>query len=93
MKGLSIIAIGLVVVSFFLNMQTHAGLKNRLSVVETNLAAYKVALKAKPALIKFYTVRGYDCNTSVIPGHCIKQDISQAEYDKKNSHLFKVTDN
>jgi len=59
-----------------------------------DIAELKTQLSAKiPAKIKFYTVIGYDCNTSVIPGHCIKQDISQAEYDKKNSHLFKVTSN
>ena len=45
--------------------------------------------KSKPELIKF---PGYDCDDSEIKGHCTKWNITQAEYDKKNAHLFKVTE-
>ena len=47
--------------------------------------------RVKPKLIKFYTIPGYSCDTTEIPGHCSNLNITQAEYDKKNSHLFKVT--
>jgi len=63
-------------------------LKLRLDAAELALAA-----KVQPK-IKFYTIPGYNCDTGIIPGHCTnKWELSQAEYDKKNSHLFKVTSN
>ena len=43
--------------------------------------------------IKFYTIPGYACDTTEWPGLCSNLGIDQAEYDKKNSHLFKVTSN
>ena len=57
------------------------------------IAELKKQLSAKiPEPIKFYTIPGYDCNTAVIPKHCIKQNITQAEYDEKNAPLFNVTE-
>ena len=49
-------------------------------------------LKAKtPALIKFYTIPGYACDTSNIPGHCTNMwSITQAEYDKKFNEDMRV---
>ncbi len=62
-------------------------LKLRLDAAELSLAA-KI-----PEPIKFYRILGYSCNTESIPGHCSNLNITQAEYDKKNAHLFNVTDN
>jgi len=58
-----------------------------------DIAGLKTQLAAKvQPKIKFYTIPGYNCDTSNIPGHCTNNwELTQAEYDKKNSHLFKVT--
>ena len=54
----------------------------------------QLALAAKiPEPIKFYTIPGYACDTTEWPGLCSNLGIDQAEYDKKNAHLFKVTSN
>lgn len=60
-----------------------------------DIAGLKTQLSAKiPAKIKFYTIPGYNCDTSEIPGYCSNMyPVTQAECDKKNSHLFKVTSN
>jgi len=69
------------------------GVREMLDEVNLQIDKHELALAAKiPAKIKFYTIPGYNCDTSNIPGHCTnKWELTQAEYDKKNSHLFKVT--
>ena len=57
-----------------------------------DIAELKTQLSAKiPAKIKFYTIPGYKCDTSEIPGYCSNMyPVTQAEYDK---NFFKVTSN
>ncbi len=103
MKGLSIINTGMIVlltvgavgnhgmVGF--NFNAEASETTELTL-EDRIAALELALAAKiPEPIKFYTIPGYACDTTEWPGLCSNLGIDQAEYDKKNSHLFKVTDN
>ena len=49
-----------------------------------DISELKTQLSTKiPAKIKFYTVPGYACDTSIIPGHCTNMwSITQAAYDK-----------
>lgn len=69
------------------------GQSTNISKLNDRLDAAELALAAKvQPKIKFYTIPGYNCDTSNIPGHCSNNwELTQAEYDKKNSHLFKVT--
>ena len=89
--GLLIITIGLltciVIMAFGDSIRTAD-----IESLEVRLDAAELALAAKiPEPIKFYTIPGYACDTTEWKGHCSNLNMSQAEYDKKNSHLFNVT--
>jgi len=74
-----------VAVLFTLGFTTYVniGQSERIAALEDRIAAVELAPKAETlALIKFYTVPGYDCDTSEIAGHCTKWNITQAAYDK-----------
>lgn len=68
----------------FLGLMDIHDLKDKVSNHSIEIAELTEQLKAKtPALIKFYTIPGYACDTSNIPGHCTNMwSITQAEYDK-----------
>ena len=95
MKGTPITIIGLILVSMILNIKVNSINKDKFIALELKIAKNKTSLDAKiPAKIKFYTIPGYNCDTSNIPGYCSNMyPVTQAEYDKKNSHLFKITSN
>ena len=88
MKGIICLSISIfflsaaIVINVTANREEFAAIESRLDAAELTLAA-KI-----PEPIKFYTIPGYDCETDVIPGHCTKWNITQAEYDKNNAHLF-----
>lgn len=83
MKGLHIITIGLIFLVMFGVTKVHQESKDRDTALDQRIADLELALAAKtPKLIKFYTIPGYDCETSEIAGHCTKWNITQAAYDK-----------
>lgn len=84
MKGLHIISLGMIILIMFAVTSVNKESENRDAALEDRIAAVELALAAKiPAKIKFYTVPGYACDTSEIPGHCTNMwNITQAAYDK-----------
>ena len=78
---LNTIAITGIVISYFLDASL---LTKEFDLVNAELDKHELALAAKiPAKIKFYTVPGYACDTSEIPGHCTNMwSLTQAAYDK-----------
>ena len=84
MKGLHIISFGLIFLVMFGTTKIHQESKDRDAAIDQRIASLELALAAKtPKLIKFYTIPGYACDTSNIPGHCTNMwNITQAAYDK-----------
>lgn len=81
--GLLIITIGLL--SAIVTMAFGNSIRTAdIAALELRLDKVELALAAKiPAKIKFYTVPGYACDTSEIPGHCTNMwSLTQAAYDK-----------
>ena len=86
MKGLHIITLGLLAVVTVGTMKENGDFRDQFEDMDLRMAEYELEVEAKEPLIKF---PGYDCDDSIIKGHCTKWDITQAEYDKNNAHLFK----
>jgi len=91
MKGLHIISFGLIFLLMFGAMKNHDKFRAKLEAMEQIMAEYELKVEAKTPLIKFYTIPGYNCDTSNWPGLCSNLGMDQKEYELKNSHLFKVT--
>jgi len=84
MKGLPLITLGLVALNLLMGLHVHNGFRSKFEAMEQIMAEYELKVEAKAPLIKFYTIPGYACDTSNIPGHCTNMwSITQAEYDKK----------
>ena len=91
MKGLSIINLGLITVLAIAGMDIRSDNIIKYEALLQIMAEYELKVEEKTPLIKFYTIPGYNCDTTEWKGHCSNLNMSQAEYDKKNSNLFNVT--